>query len=250
MAHRGGAHLPANIGLENSMLAFGNAVALGYRYLETDVRATADGVALAFHDDRLDRVSDGSGRIDRLPFSVVRRLRIGGREPIPTVEELLDAWPDVRVNLDVKHASSVGPLVRAVLRSRALDRVCVASFSDARLADVRRRLGPRLCTSFGPRPALLLRLAASLPGAAGSLIASLLPRGVALAQLPLTIAGARFLTPALIAAAHEHGITVHAWTVDEAADMRALLAARVDGVITDRPDTLRAVMLERGIWRG
>lgn len=175
MAHRGGARLPANVGLENSMAAFRNAVELGFRYLETDVRATADGVGLAFHDDRLDRATDVTGRVDRLPWSRVRRARIGGREPIPTVEELLDAWPDVRVNLDPKHASSIGPLVRAVLRTNALDRVCVGSFSDARLAAVRRRLGPRLCTSLGPRPALTLRLATGMPGPAGRRLGALLP---------------------------------------------------------------------------
>lgn len=250
MAHRGGAHLPANVGLENSMAAFGNAVALGFGYLETDVRATADGVGLAFHDDRLDRVTDASGRIGRLPWSQVRRARIGGREPIPTVEELLDAWPDVRVNLDAKHASSIGPLVRAVLRTNSLDRVCVGSFSDARLAAVRRRLGPRLCTSMGPRPALTLRLAASLPGLAGERLAALLPRDVPVAQLPHTIAGVTFVTPALIETAHRHGIAVQVWTVDDEPAMHTLLDAGADGIITDRPDTLRSVMLERGLWRG
>lgn len=250
MAHRGGARLPANHGLENSMAAFDNAVALGFRYLETDVRATADGVGLAFHDDRLDRVTDARGKIDRLRWSQVRHAKIGGREPIPTVEELLDAWPDVRVNLDPKHASSIAPLVRAVLRTNALDRVCVGSFSDARLAAVRRRLGPRLCTSLGPRPALTLRLAALAPGPVCHRLGALLPRDVPLAQLPYAFGGLRFLTPGLIDAAHRQGIAVQAWTVDEAPDMRALLDAGVDGIITDRPDTLRSVMLERGLWRG
>ena len=129
MAHRGGAHLPGNEGLENSLVAFANAVSLGYRYLETDVHATADGVLLAFHDHHLDRVTDGRGRVGDLPWNVVRRARIGGREPIPTLEELLGAFPDARVNVDVKHRSAVGPLIDAVRRTDAIERVCVASFS-------------------------------------------------------------------------------------------------------------------------
>jgi glycerophosphoryl diester phosphodiesterase len=91
-AHRGG----AAGGLENSMAAFGRAVDLGYRYLETDVHATADGVLLAFHDSTLDRLTDRRGRVARLPWSEVSRARIGGVEPIPLLEDLLEAWPDIR----------------------------------------------------------------------------------------------------------------------------------------------------------
>src|SRR3954454_13377397 len=98
MAHRGGAieHL------ENTMPAFEACVAMGYRYLETDVRVTADGVLVVFHDAVLERVTDAQGRIDQLPWSRVSRARIAGREPILRLEELLGAWPDVRFNLDIK----------------------------------------------------------------------------------------------------------------------------------------------------
>ena len=97
-AHRGG----AAGGLENSLAAFAQAVELGYRYLETDVHATSDGVLLAFHDRTLDRVTDRVGVVAQLPWREVREARIGGREPIPTLEELLGSWPDIRVNIDVK----------------------------------------------------------------------------------------------------------------------------------------------------
>src|SRR5580765_2815301 len=141
-AHRGG----AASGLENSMSAFGRAVELGYRYLETDVHATADGVLLAFHDRTLDRVTDGRGRVADLPWREVRQVRIGGVEPIPTLVELIGAWPQVRVNVDVKDASAIAPLIEVIRHTGAIDRVCVASFSEQRLASVRRELGPRLCT--------------------------------------------------------------------------------------------------------
>ena len=97
-AHRGG----ASEAPENTMPAFEHAVRLGYRYLETDAHVTADGVLIAFHDDRLDRVTDRTGVIAELPWSEVQRARVDGREPIPLLEDLLAAWPDVRVNIDPK----------------------------------------------------------------------------------------------------------------------------------------------------
>ena len=118
-AHRGG----SADGLENSLAAFAGAVDLGYRYLETDVHATSDGVLLAFHDHTLDRVTDRRGVVARLPWREVRRARIGGREPIPTLEELLGSWPDVRVNVDIKEQGAVAPLVEVIRRTQAVDRV-------------------------------------------------------------------------------------------------------------------------------
>ena len=109
MAHRGF----SRDGLENSMAAFRAAVELGFRHLETDVHTTADGVLLLFHDETLDRVTDGRGRISELPAETVARARIGGAEPIPLFEELAAAFPDVRFNLDVKDWNSVDTLAAA-----------------------------------------------------------------------------------------------------------------------------------------
>src|SRR4051812_40904198 len=127
-AHRGFADGPAR-GAENSLAAFEQAVALGYRYLETDVRVTADGVALAFHDARLDRVTDRSGVVAQLPYAVVRQARIGAREPIPLLTDVLAAWPSVRVNIDIKSDLGVAATVRAIKHTGALRRVCVGAFS-------------------------------------------------------------------------------------------------------------------------
>src|SRR4051794_15562635 len=124
-AHRGGASEAA----ENTMPAFEHAVRLGYRYIETDVHVTSDGVLLAFHDDVLDRVTDGHGRIDQLPWSVVQKAKVDGREPIPRFEDLLGTWPDVRVNIDPKHDGAVDALVAALRKCDAVDRVCIGAFS-------------------------------------------------------------------------------------------------------------------------
>src|SRR4051794_6530442 len=154
-AHRGGAsEVP-----ENTMPAFEHAVALGYRYVETDVHVTSDGVLLAFHDDVLDRVTDATGRIDELPWSQVQHAKVDGREPIPRFEDLLGAWPDLRVNVDPKHDGAVDALVDTLRRCDAVERVCIGAFSDRRLTRVRRLLGPKVCTSLGPAGTARLRSA-------------------------------------------------------------------------------------------
>src|SRR6185312_6423490 len=106
-AHRGGAYHPEIEGLENTMAAFRHAVDLGFGYLETDVHVTSDGVLLAFHDTVLDRVTDRTGRIADLPWSVVRQARINGTEPIPLLSDLLEERPTARLNIDVKAPGAI-----------------------------------------------------------------------------------------------------------------------------------------------
>ena len=236
-AHRGF----APDGAENSMAAFERAVALGYRYLETDVRVTADGVALAFHDAGLDRVTDRRGRIAALPWAQVQRARIAGREPIPLLTDLLAAWPDVRINIDVKAENTIGPTIEAIRRTGSLHRVCVGAFSTRRIEAVRRALGPQLCTSLGPRAAMRLRL----PGAERAQRSSLTGR---CAQVPSRIGRRVFLDARYLAAAHAQDLTVHAWTVNDEADMVRLLDLGVDGIMTDRADVLRELLVTRGQW--
>ena len=117
-AHRGGALYPPNRHRENTLHAFSQAVELGYRYLETDVHATADGVLVAFHDSVLDRVTDRTGAVARLPYAEVARARIAGQDPIPRLSELLTAFPDARFNIDAKSAGAVDLLATSHRRAR------------------------------------------------------------------------------------------------------------------------------------
>lgn len=242
-AHRGGAGAHP----ENTMAAFAAAVALGYRYLETDIHATADGVLLAFHDDRLDRVTDGRGIVADLPWSTVRPARVAGTEPIVRLDDLLGAWPDVRLNLDPKHDAAVAPLVRAIRRHAAVDRVCVGSFSMGRLARIRAALGPALCTSLGPPEVLAVRLAAWHVAGAGALAVR---GGGACLQVPVRDRGITIVDRATVATAHRFGLPVHVWTVDDPADMERLLDLGVDGLMSDRPAVLRDVLARRDAWFG
>ena len=235
-AHRGG----AGDWPENTMPAFEHAVGLGYRYLETDVHATADGVLLAFHDDRLDRVTDRTGEIAALPFSVVAEARVDGREPIPLLEDLLGAFPDARVNIDPKHDDSVEPLIEVLERTAAVDRVCIGAFSDARLRTLRARLGPGLCTSMGPKEVARLRLDA--------ISGRVHPTPTGCVQIPESFRGVTVTNAAVVRAAHRAGLQVHVWTVDDPAAMHRLLDLGVDGLMTDRPAALKEVLTARSQW--
>ena len=236
-AHRGGASEQP----ENTLAAFAAAVELGFRYLETDVRATRDGVLLAFHDPCLDRVTDRTGRIEELPWAEVRRARVDGREPIAQLAEVLDAFPDARINIDAKHDAAVEPLVATLRAANALDRVCVASFSEPRLRRLRRELGPTVCTALGPVGVGALRAAGW-----GAPVRRWLDAPCA--QVPSRQGPVPLVDRRTLAAAHRARVAVQVWTVDDPAEIHRLLDLGVDGLMTDRPTVLKDVLVARGQW--
>jgi len=244
LAHRGGAYHPEIEGLENTMAAFRHAIELGFDYLETDVHVTRDGVLLAFHDQVLDRVSDHEGAIAELTHAEVGRALVGGRERVPTLSELLDAFPDARFNIDLKSEGAVDALARLVIERELWDRVLVGSFSPRRLRRFRRLTGQRVPTSAHPVEVLLFR---ALPSGR---LADLLARGrVAALQVPHRRGRWTVVTPGLVRRAHAAGLHVHVWTIDDPDEMHELLDRGVDGLVSDRTDILRAVLRERGQWR-
>jgi glycerophosphoryl diester phosphodiesterase len=238
-AHQGGASdFP-----ENTMRAFQHAVDLGYRYIETDVHATRDGVLVAFHDDTLDRVTDRTGIIGDLLWAEVRQARVGPDDDrIPLLEDLLGTWPDVRVNIDPKHDASVTPLVEVLERTTSFDRVCIGAFSDRRLARVRRLTGGRVCTSMGPGEVARLR-AASFGAPTGRFAAA-----CACAQVPTVAARRPLVDRRFVSAAHRRGLQVHVWTINDESEMERLLDLEVDGIMTDSPTVLKQVLSRRGLW--
>ncbi|WP_277525523.1 glycerophosphodiester phosphodiesterase [Arthrobacter sp. ES3-54] len=245
MAHRGF----SLDGLENSMAAFRAAVDLGFRHLETEVHTTADGVLVVFHDKALDRITAGRGRIADLPASTVDLARIGGSEPIPRFEELIAAFPDVRLNVDVKDWNSVATLASAIERHGLHDRVLVASFSDRRRRAVLKRLSRPAASSAGiVSNAVFVLLGPVLPARLMSLVARRALRGVHALQVPIRYGAVPVVTPGFIRRAHRHGLQVHVWTVNEPSEMHRLLDLGVDGIVTDRADLLKAVLQERGAW--
>jgi glycerophosphoryl diester phosphodiesterase len=238
-AHRGG----AAVGDENTAAAFARAVDLGYRYLETDVHATADGVPVVFHDRTLTRMTGARDRVADLRWVDLATVRVNGEAAVPRLDEVLDAWPQTRFNIDVKADRAVHPTIDAVRRTAALPRVLLASFHDSRLAVVRAVLGSAVVTSLGTREVARLWWQSRRAPGRGAV-----PPTVVAAQVPVRWHGVRVVDRRFVRHAHELGLQVHVWTVDEPALMHELLDLGVDGIMTDHVETLRDVYLARGHW--
>jgi glycerophosphoryl diester phosphodiesterase len=244
-AHRGG----AGEAPENTLVAFDIAVELGYGYLETDAHITRNGVLVAFHDDRLDRVTDRAGGIADLAIADVEAADAGytfspdggSSFPfrgqgirVPRLEDVLVRWPDVRVNIDPKTDACVAPLATLLDRLSAWDRVCIGSFSDRRLRRIRELGRGRACTSMGPHAVALARIAATC-GRIPHLPADCL-------QVPIRRGRVPIVTERFVAAAHRAGIPVHVWTINDESTIDGLLDLGVDGIMSDHVRLLLEVL--------
>ncbi|WP_229856520.1 glycerophosphodiester phosphodiesterase [Nocardioides flavus (ex Wang et al. 2016)] len=244
-AHRGGAYHPDIEGLENTVVAFAHAVELGYTYLETDVHVTRDGVLLAFHDTVLDRVTDRTGHVGESTYAEVQHALIAGRERVPTLGELFDAFPGARFNIDLKSAGAVEALADFLEEREAWDRVLVGSFSRRRLSAFRRRTRGRVATSAHPLEVAAFVLSPS------ARLARWITRGRPVAlQVPHRQGRLLVASAGLVRRARAAGVQVHVWTIDDPIEMNTLLDRGVDGIMTDRTDILRDVLRARGQWHG
>jgi glycerophosphoryl diester phosphodiesterase len=252
-AHRGW-HLGDLTGCENTLAAFHRAVDEGFGYLEMDVHASADGVVMVHHDRSLDRTTDGAGLLAELPAAEIARARVGGREPVPRLDRVLaELPPTTRVTIEIKSAAAVLPTLEVLDRADAWHRVCVGSFDERWLRRARVAAGDKLLTSMAQLSAFGLRGRAWLGARPGplSLLARMpvLPPVVGgLAQLPRRFGALTVVDAALLAIAHATDREVHVWTVDDADEMGELLDMGVDGLLSDRPDVLRDVLQDRGVW--
>lgn len=227
------------------MAAFHAAVELGTVHVETDVHTTADGVLVVFHDESLDRVTDRRGRIAELTGDAVTQARIGGVEPVPTFDQLVTALPGAKINLDVKDWNSVESMAEAIERHGIHARVLVTSFSDRRRRAVLKRLDKRVASSAGSTlTALFVFLGPILPAALTRKLLS----GVDVFQVPVRYGRFPVVTKGFIRRAHRVGRLVHVWTINETAEMERLLDLGVDGIVSDRLDLLKQVLIERGAW--
>lgn len=230
-------------GLENSMAAFQAAIDLGYRYLETDAHGTADGVAVALHDSTLDRTTDATGEVSMRQWSSVKVARIGGIEPVPALEDVLGTWPDVKVNIDVKGESGIVPVAQAIERTRSHDRVCIGSFSAHRRRATIARLSRPVASPASQREAIAWWLGTWVGADAGATLGH-----VDALQIPWRTRSVPFLSARQIALAQEAGKEVHVWTVNRRDHMERLLDMGVNGLVSDRADILKRVLVERGQW--
>ncbi|MCL2737145.1 MAG: glycerophosphodiester phosphodiesterase [Propionibacteriaceae bacterium] len=245
MAHRGGAKWAVNRGRENTLAAFRNAVDAGYQYVETDVQATKDGVLVCMHDDTLDRVTGEPGRVMDYTAAELRGLRVDGDEPIPFFDDVVEALPQTRFNVDLKTPDAVEPLVASIAAHGLFHRILVDSFSQTRLSKFRSLTYGTIPTALAPPGVVWTRFVPVL----SSIVSS---PGVAV-QVPMTqqVGGITLevVTPSFVEKVHSLGKVVHVWTIDDPAEMDVLIDMGVDGIITDRPDVLKEVLLRRGLWQ-
>lgn len=240
IAHRG----LARDGAENTLQAFADALSAGADMLETDTRATRDGTALAVHDENLWRVARDPRCIDELTLPQARSVLVAGTEPMPTLEEMLDAFPGTPVNIDVKTASAIGPAVEAIRRTRSAGRICLTSFDGTvakRAVDAVHQATGTLPVRSPSRGVMALFLAARWMEAPDAVVGRLLAPYGAL-QVPRRYRGIPVVSAANVAAAHRVGCEVHVWTVDDPVTMRDLLVSGVDGIITNRVDLLSELL--------
>ncbi len=236
-AHRGGAAEAP----ENTWKAFAYAVSLGYHYVETDIRATLDGVAVALHDPTIDRVSGQPGAVDKMTWPQLQAVRLQDGREVPRLDEMLATWPEVRWNIDVKRREAIAPVIDAIKHAGATDRVLVAAFSARRTTRVRAALGPQLATGAGRAAIARLVAAKAVPWLSMGTRASA-------AQVPVRRHGLLILDAGFISACHRAGVAVHVWTIDDRDEMERVLDLGVDGVMTDRPSLLKEVLVARRQW--
>lgn len=244
VAHRGGAGLHP----ENSFTAFSHSYGLGVRWLETDVRVSADGVAVLHHDRTLRRLFGLDAAVADLTWDRLRSLRTPAGDRLLRPLDVLEAFPDVRLAVDVKVPAVLPALLDDVRRAGATGRVCLAGAPDEVLARAA-ALEPGLTTALGWRSLVALVATARVRTPVARRRGRPGPAGAVWAHVPDRLLGAGVLTADVVARAGEVGLHVMAWTVDEPHRMHRLLDLGVRGIITDRPDVLREVLVARGQWR-
>lgn len=239
LAHRGLALEHA----ENTLGAFGAAIATGVEILETDVHLSKDGQVIIAHDSDLERVAHLPGRVADFTASELGDMDLGFGQGFPTLVEALEAFPRHKFNIDIKTPLAVDPVVDAITQCNAVERVLVASFDEKTRACAVAKLPGVVSSATG---------ASILEGKLRSLLGlssdnwSLAP-GIRALQVPPVYWGLVLVSPHFVRAAHRKGLEVHVWTINEAPDMIRLLDMGVDGIVTDRCDVAAEVLAQRAV---
>jgi len=246
LAHRGSRVLWP----QNTMRAFQGSMDLGFRYLEIDLHVTADGRVVVFHDDHLDDLTNGIGKVWEREWDHLATLDAaywfdpehdyplrGTGVGVPLFADAVGVFPGALWNLDLKQRGIEQAVADEIARLHLEERALIGSFHDSRIRQFRRITGGRVATSAGPgetaRAMASVRVG-RLPGGRADVFQ--VPESVG----PLKVAGRRF-----VEAAHGAGKQVHVWTINDQDTMHRLLDLGVDGIVTDRPDLLNDVLKER-----
>lgn len=240
LAHRAG----GNEAPENSLTAFTKMEQLGFRYIETDVHSTKDGVVIIFHDSALERTTNGKGKVAQYSWNELKEIRDDSGNGLLRLDEVLEKYPNLFLNIDAKTSHVVPSLVHVISSKNAFSRISLASFSEPRLKRLRKML-PGMVSSLGQEAIALLVLQSKLPKKWQPYFDWLVPgvkKGVQAVQIPAMFGKIKVLTPQLIELCHRRKQAVHIWTVNEATEMLEFLAMGVDAIITDEPSLARRVI--------
>ena len=222
--HRG----DTSIFLENTIEAFQSAISLGYQYLETDLRETSDGKIITFHDPNLKRITGANITISETKFSDIRMRRLPSRETIPTIDELLEEFPDSFFNMDLKVNQIEEKVLKKINSHNALERVCLGSFNSKIIKKIN-SLEPKILTSMGISQVIMYKFFQKKN------ISKLI-------QIPTRWNGIKVITKKFIDRLHNDGLKVHVWTVNKETEMQSLIDLGVDGIMTDNASGLIKVM--------
>lgn len=248
IAHQGGEHLWPS----NTLYAFEQAMELGVDVLEMDIHSSADGVLVLSHDDTVDRLTDGQGRVQEMTFEELQALDAGyywtddegqshpyrgQRITIPALEEVFTSFPQMPMNIEIKQQepSIVAPFCELLRRHGMEQQVLVASFHPETMTEFRQTC-PEVATS-ATEPEILPFFALNK-----AFLDAAYPAPAEAFQVPEYSSGLHVVTERFVRGAQRHNVDVHVWTVNEAEDMQRLLDLGVDGIITDRPDRLLALL--------
>ena len=248
MAHRGA----RSLGPENTIYAFKRAVELGTDVLEMDLQTTSDGTLVILHDREVDRTTNGKGAVDSFTLSDLKKLDAGFRwspdnsksfplrnkgVPIPTLTEVFKAFPDTRMNIEIKSSqvNTIQDLCRTIRDNGMSEKVMVACFDAGKLGEFR-SICPEVATSAGASEAAMFYWLqwAHLESAYS-------PSAQAL-QIPEAYGDYRIATRRFIEGAHARNMRVHVWTVNDVESMQRLIDLGVDGIMTDYPERLLKIL--------
>ncbi len=244
---------------ENTLPSFAHALAQGADILETDAHPTADGHVVLFHDETLERTTDGRGPVRAQSLAALRALDAAhhftpypaaGRPAvsfdarIPTLDEALDAFPEARFNIELKeHAPGFIERTLAILRDHGREERTLLTAGDDPVMDALRAA----VKTSGSRVALGASTGDVLRFVRCAIDRSPPPADVMALQIPAEFAGRPLVTPELVAHAHAHGVQVHVWTINDEPEMERLLDLGIDGIVSDLPGRLAAVIRRRSL---
>ena len=231
-AHRG---FSANSSVldENTVAAFQSAISLGAAFIETDTQATSDNVAVLFHDNDLSRLCGIDAKVSEISFSELQSFKLPNGSSIPSLQNVLEEMPEVKLNIDIKAGNAIRPTVQAIETTQAHDRVLVSSFSSYRRRKALRLLSKPVATSGSMAEVLAIWASQRLAGGLG--LASIGSKIDAI-QIPVRYGPINFLDPKLINNLANHDVEVHYWTLNTEAEIQSALAAGASGIVTDRTD--------------